>query len=71
MNFEFAGFIIGVVGAIWLKVSMRLFNQEREKPEIEKLRPRLENPALEAFIRGLSLVLIGLGMETFARLFLN
>ena len=30
-----------------------------------------ENPALTAFIRGLSLVLIGLGIETYARLFLN
>ncbi len=71
MSFEFAGFIIGVVGAIWIKVSMQLFNQERDKPEIEKLRPQLENPSLEAFVRGLSLILIGLGMETFARLFLN
>jgi hypothetical protein len=30
-----------------------------------------ENPALRVFVRGLSLVLVGLGIETFARLFLN
>jgi hypothetical protein len=30
-----------------------------------------DNPALKAFIRGLSLVLLGLGLETYARLFLN
>ena len=29
-----------------------------------------EEPALEAFIRGLVLVLVGLGVETYARLFL-
>jgi hypothetical protein len=28
-----------------------------------------ESPALAAFIRGLSLVLLGLGIETYARLF--
>lgn len=71
MHLEFAGFIIGVIGAIWLKISVNLMNREKENPEIEKLRPRFENPAVEAFIRGLSLILIGLGVETFARLFLN
>ena len=30
-----------------------------------------EDPALRAFIRGLSLILLGLGLETYARLFLN
>ena len=30
-----------------------------------------ENPALRTFIQGLSLVLAGLGIETYARLFLN
>ena len=28
-----------------------------------------ENAALKAFLRGLTLVLIGLGLETYARLF--
>jgi len=31
----------------------------------------MENPALKAFIRGLGLVLLGLGIETYARLFLK
>jgi hypothetical protein len=30
----------------------------------------LEEPALKAFLRGLALVLVGLGVETYARLFL-
>ena len=30
-----------------------------------------ENPALKAFVRGLALVLLGLGIETYARIFLS
>jgi hypothetical protein len=30
-----------------------------------------ENPAVKAFLRGLSLVLLGLAMETYARLFVH
>ncbi|MGH7772626.1 MAG: hypothetical protein ACREQA_10370 [Candidatus Binatia bacterium] len=71
MTLEVAGFIIGIIGAIWMKNALNLLNRERKKPEIEKIRPRLEDPALEAFIKGLTLILIGLGMETIARLFLN
>ena len=71
MNFEFVGFFIGIVGAIWLKVSMRLMENEQNMSEIEKLHPRIESPAVEAFIKGMSLILIGLGVEAFVRLFLN
>ena len=71
MNIEFAGFVIGMIGAIWMKASMHLFNEERDKPRIEGLAPRQESPALGAFLKGLSLILIGLGMETLARLFLH
>lgn len=71
MNLEFAGFIIGIIGAIWMKASSHLLMEERNKPKIEGLAPRPENPALGAFIKGLSLILMGLGMETFARLFLK
>lgn len=38
MIFEFAGFIIGIIGAIWMKNSMNLLNQEESKPKIERLR---------------------------------
>jgi hypothetical protein len=70
-NLHFAGFIIGVIGAIWMKNSINLLNKEREKPELETLRMRHESPAMKAFLWGLSLILVGLGMETIARLFLN
>ena len=70
-SFEFAGFVIGVIGAICLKASMNLLNQEREQPDAKKLLPGEESPAVAAFIKGLSLILIGLGIETFARLFLD
>jgi hypothetical protein len=30
-----------------------------------------EDPALKVFIRAISLILLGLGLETYARLFLN
>jgi hypothetical protein len=68
---ELAGFVIGIIGAIWLKVSMNFLKQERDQPETKKLLPGEESPAVVAFIKGLSLILTGLGMETFARLFLS
>jgi len=71
MNLEFFGFAIGAIGAIWMKISMHLMNRERNKPKVEGLAPRQDNPALDAFIKGLSLILIGLGIETIARLFLD
>ena len=71
MNLEFLGFFIGIIGAIWLKVSMRLMEKEKNMSEIEKMHPRIESPAEETFIKGISLILIGLGVEAFVRLFLN
>ncbi len=72
MNIEFVGFLIGIVGAIWMKCSMNLLHQRNKQPEMEKMLGRQpEDPALRAFIRGISLVLIGLGLETIARLFLR
>lgn len=71
MTLHYAGLIIGVIGAIWMKSSINLLNKEREKSEIEILGLRQESPAIKAFIRGISLILIGLGLETVARLFLD
>ncbi len=71
MTLELAGFIIGIIGAIWMKISVNLLNQEKNKPEIAGIPPGRESPALRAFIKGLTLILIGLGIETFTRLFLN
>ena len=70
MNIEFLGFIVGILGAIWMKSAMNLMNEQRHHPELEKSMGREpENPALKAFVRGLALVLVGLGLETCARLF--
>jgi hypothetical protein len=71
MDIEGVGFIIGLIGAIWMKISMNSINQYKEQPELKMIGREMENPALKAFIRGLSLVLTGLGIETYARLFLS
>jgi hypothetical protein len=71
MDIEGLGFIIGLIGAIWMKSSMNMIREYREQPELKMIGRETENPALKAFIRGLSLVLSGLGIETCARLFLN
>ena len=71
MDIEGVGFIIGLIGAIWMKSSMNLIREYKEQPELKMIGREMENPALKAFIRGLSLVLAGLGIETYARLFLN
>jgi hypothetical protein len=71
MDIEGLGFIIGLIGAIWMKSSMNMIREYREQPELKMIGRETENPALKAFIRGLSLVLSGLGIETYARLFLN
>jgi hypothetical protein len=71
MGIEDIGFIIGLIGAIWMKSSMNLINQDKRQPELKMIGREAENPALKAFIQGLSLVLLGLGIETYARLFLN
>ena len=65
------GFIIGLIGAIWLKSSMNLMREYKDQPELKMIGREPENPALKNFLRGLTLVLLGLGIETYARLFLN
>ena len=71
MDIEGSGFLIGLIGAIWMKVSMNLMRKQKDQPELKLIGREPENPALKAFLRGLSLVLSGLGLETYARLFLN
>jgi len=71
MDIEGAGFVIGLIGAIWMKSSMNLMRDYRDQPELKMIGREPENPAVTAFIRGISLVLLGLGIETYARLFLN
>ena len=71
MNMEGLGFVIGMIGAIWLKSSMNMARNREEQPELRMIGREPEDPALRAFIGGLSLILIGLGLETYARLFLN
>jgi len=71
MDVEGSGFVIGLIGAIWMKASMTLMRQHRDQPEFKMIGREPENPALRAFLRGLALVLLGLGIETYARLFLN
>ena len=71
MNIEGIGFVIGIIGAIWLKTSINLARERKEQPELKMIGREPEDPALRAFIRGISLVLLGLGIETYARLFLN
>ncbi|HEX2261267.1 MAG TPA: hypothetical protein VHJ56_06510 [Candidatus Binatia bacterium] len=71
MDIEGLGFMIGLIGAIWMKSSMNLSRRHEDQPELKMIGREMENPALKAFIRGLSLVLVGLGIETYARLFWN
>ena len=71
MDIEGVGFIVGLIGAIWMKSSMNLMRTYETQPELKMIGREIENPALRAFIRGISLVLAGLGIETYARLFLN
>lgn len=73
MDLETCGFVIGLVGAIWMKSSLNLMRRQPEQQQIALLRTmgrEPEEPALKAFLRGLALVLVGLGVETYARLFL-
>jgi hypothetical protein len=71
MDIEGIGFVIGVIGAVWMKSSMNVMREYKEQPELKMIGREAENPALKAFMRGLSLVLLGLGVETYARLFLH
>ena len=69
MDIEGVGFIIGLIGAIWMKSSMNLTRKYREQPELKMTGREMENPALKAFIRGLSLVLAGLGQRQRGQIF--
>jgi len=71
MDIESTGFVIGLIGAIWMKSAMNLMREQRDQPELKMIGREPENPSLKAFLRGLSLVLLGLGIETYARLFVN
>jgi hypothetical protein len=71
MDIEGIGFIIGLIGAVWMKSSMNLMRRTEQQPEFKMIGREPENPALKAFVRGISLVLLGLGIETYARLFLG
>ena len=73
MDLETCGFVIGLLGAIWMKSSLNLMYRQHEQQQVALLRTmgrEPEEPALKAFLRGLTLVLVGLGVETYARLFL-
>ena len=72
MDIETLGFVIGLIGAVILKSSMNLMNDQPTcGPLRESMGRESENPALKTFLRGLALVLLGLGLETYARLFLS
>jgi hypothetical protein len=71
MDIEGIGFVIGLIGAIWLKSSMNMTRDAGVQPELKMIGREPEDPALKAFLRGLSLVLLGLGLETYARLFFH
>ncbi|HEY7560311.1 MAG TPA: hypothetical protein VIH18_36520 [Candidatus Binatia bacterium] len=72
MDIETVGFVVGIVGAVLVKASMGDMRNRSARSELEKsLGREPENPALKTFVRGLGLVLAGLGLETYARLFMN
>ena len=71
MDIEGAGFVIGLIGAIWMKSSLNLIRDYKPSAELKMIGREPDNPALKAFMRGLSLVLLGLGIETYARLFVS
>jgi hypothetical protein len=71
MDIEVLGFVIGLIGAIWMKSSMNVMRDYQDQPELKMIGREPEHPALKTFVRGLLLVLLGLGIETYARLFLN
>jgi hypothetical protein len=72
MDIETMGFVVGVIGAVLVKASMGEMRNPSALPELEKsLGREPENPTVKAFIRGMVLVLAGLGLETYARLFMN
>jgi hypothetical protein len=70
MDLETLGFAIGLAGAVLVKASMGSLRNPPLHVELEKsLGREPENRALQTFLRGLVLVLAGLGLETYARIF--
>jgi hypothetical protein len=70
MAIETLGFIVGIIGAVLVKASTGEMRRPSGFLELERsLGRQPENPALRTFARGLGLVLAGLGLETYARLF--
>jgi hypothetical protein len=69
MELDSIGFFIGLIGAFWMKTSLGMLGKERERQSVRASFPIEESPALKAFVRGLALILLGLGLETAARLF--
>jgi hypothetical protein len=71
MDIDTLGFAIGLIGAVLVKASAGSLNKQPVHVDLEKSMGRdPENPALKTFIRGVGLVLAGLGLETYARIFL-
>ena len=48
MGIEGIGFIIGLIGAIWMKSSINLMRESTEQPELKMIGREPENPALTA-----------------------
>jgi len=48
MDLEGAGFVIGLIGAIWMKSSMNLMREYKEQPVLKMIGRDMENPALKA-----------------------
>jgi hypothetical protein len=72
MDIETMGFVVGIIGAVLVKASVGDMRNPSALRELDKsLGREPENPALKTFVRGLGLVLAGLGLETYARLFMN
>jgi hypothetical protein len=72
MDIEGLGFVVGVIGAVLVKASMGEMKKQPGLTDLEKSLGRApDNPAIKTFTRGLGLVLAGLGLETYARLFLH
>jgi hypothetical protein len=72
MDIEWIGFLVGMIGAVLMKASMGEMKTPPARAELEKSLGREPlSPGLKSFLRGLALVLGGLGVETYARLFAN
>ena len=69
MGIEGFGFLIGLIGAIYMKASINLMRHSEPQPEMRMIGHEPENPAVRAFIKGLLLIFLGLAAETYARLF--